>query len=111
VNLFSGDVVWADLGPARGREQDGRRPLVIVASDNYLEVVDTLVIGLPVTSRERGWPNHVPLTGPTGLERPSFAMTEQILTVSRERIRAIAGRIDAESLGAVQVYLRDFLGL
>ena len=109
MNLFTGDVVWAELGPSRGREQTGRRPLVVVASNDYLETVDTLVIAIPVTTTNRGWPNHVPLGGEIGLAKPSFAMTEQLTTISRERISAVAGRVDDETLATIAVYLRDFL--
>ena len=109
MNLFTGDVVWAELGPGRGREQGGRRPVVIVASNDYLETVDALAIGIPVTSKDRDWPNHVPLRGDTGLEKPSFAMTEQVGAISRERIFAVAGRVDDETLASIAVYLRDFL--
>ena len=109
MNLFTGDVVWAELGPARGREQTGRRPLVIVASNDYLATVDTLVIAIPVTSKDCGWPNHVSLAGETGLAQPSFAMTEQVITVSRESVTAVAGQVDDETLAMITTYLRDFL--
>ena len=109
MNLFTGDVVWAELGPGRGREQSGRRPLVIVASNDYLETVDSLALGIPVTSKDRGWPNHVPLEGATGLAKPSFAMTEQVSTFSRERISAVAGHVDDKTLATIAMYLRDFL--
>ncbi|MFW0795071.1 type II toxin-antitoxin system PemK/MazF family toxin [Gordonia sp. CPCC 205515] len=78
-------VVWAELDPTRGREQAGRRPALIVASDLYLEQADSLAIILPTTTIERGWPNHVPLRGPAFTPtRPTFAMTEQPRTVTRE---------------------------
>lgn len=109
MNLFSGDVVWAELGPSRGREQQGRQPMVVVASDDYLETVDTLAIVVLVTSRDRGWPNHIRLSGETGLAKDSFAMTEQLLTISRERIVGLAGSVDEMCLGRIAVYLRDFL--
>ena len=109
MNLFTGDVVWAELGPGRGREQSGRRPLVVVASNDYLEIVDTIAIAIPVTSKDRGWPNHVPLHGETGLVTPSFAMTEQVITISRERITSVAGQVDDDTYTAITTYLRDFL--
>jgi mRNA interferase MazF len=109
VNLFTGDVVWAQLGPSRGRKQTGRRPLVVVASNDYLETIDTLVIAIPVTSTDRGWPNHVRLQGQTGLAKPSFGMTEQVTTISRERISAVSGHVDDETLTTIAMYLRDFL--
>ena len=106
-----GAVLWASLDPTRGREQAGRRPVLVVASEDYLAVVDTLTLVLPVTTVDRGWPNHVALSGPTGLRRPSWAMTEQPRAIDRGRIEDIAGQVDATVLEAVDVWLRDFLAL
>ena len=109
--LWRGSVCWAELDPTRGREQGGRRPVLVVASHAYLDVVTSLALVVPVTSVDRGWPNHVPLRGAAGLDRPSWAMTEQIRTVSRDRLVAVAGVVDDETLADVDVFLADFLGL
>jgi mRNA interferase MazF len=109
--LVTGDVVWANLDPTSGREQGGRRPVVVVASALYLDVADTLAIVVPVTTRDRGWPNHIRLAGPTGLDQPSWALTEQPRTISRTRLdAAAAGNIDDACLDEIRLYLRDFLG-
>ena len=109
--LETGDIAWAELGPSRGREQSGRSPVLVVSSPGYLESIDTLVIVVPVTTRDRGWPNHIPLSGPTGLGHASWAMTEQPVTIARERVFDVAGNVDAVCLASVRVYLIDFLGL
>lgn len=106
-----GAVLWCDLDPTRGRERAGRRPVVVVASEDYLEVVDTLIIVVPVTSVDRGWPNHVLLEGRPGLGRPSWAMTEQPRTISRDRVSEVAGAVDNLTLAAIDGWLRDFLAL
>lgn len=106
-----GAVLWAELAPTRGREQSGRRPVLVVASEAYLDVVDTLVIVVPVTSTDRGWPNHVPLAGPHGLTRPSRAMTEQPRTLDRARVVDVSGAVDPATMQAVDQWLGDFLGL
>jgi mRNA interferase MazF len=109
--LEPGTVAWADLAPVRGREQSGHRPVLVVASTGYLDAVTTLVICVPVTSVDRGWPSHVLLTGPTGLEVPSWAMTEQVRTLSRGRLTRTAGAVDAAALLGVRTWLADFLDL
>lgn len=111
LELKTGSVVWAAFDPVKGREQGGHRPAVVISSDLYLDVVDTLAIVVPVTTRDRGWSNHVLLTGATGLDQPSWAMTEQPLTLSRRRLTARAGSVDEECLLRIRVYLRDFLDL
>ncbi|NLE99090.1 MAG: type II toxin-antitoxin system PemK/MazF family toxin [Propionibacterium sp.] len=103
-------ALWVDLDPALGREQAGRRPALVVASDLYLEQADTLAVILPATTVDRGWPNHVRLRGPE-FSRPTFAMTEQPRTISRSRIHGIIGRVDAATMREVDLWLRDFLSL
>lgn len=110
--LRRGSVLWAELDPVRGREQSGRRPVLVVAGDLYLEQAHTLAIVIPATTNDRGWPNHVPLSGP-GLTLPTrtLAMTEQPRTITRERLFDHAGMVDAATMREVDRWLRDFLGL
>lgn len=112
AELRRGMVVWAEFDPVRGREQSGRRPALVVASDLYLEQADTLAVIVPGTTTDRGWPNHVALRGSgLDLDRPTFAMTEQPRTITRERIVGVAGIVDRETMTEVDQWLRDFLGL
>jgi mRNA interferase MazF len=108
--LRPGDVVWARPEIAVGREQAGRRPAMVVAGAGYLEAVDTLTVVVPITTVDRGWPNHVEVTGAI-LGRRSWAMSEQIRTISRERVVGRAGRADPATLAAVHGWIADFLEL
>jgi len=108
--VLPGSVVWVDLDPTVGREQAGRRPAVVVASSGYLDAVTELAIVVPATTTDRGWPQHVQLTGPTlALPRPTYAMTEQPRTISRQRIASVAGTIDSSCLASIRRWLNDFL--
>lgn len=82
--------------------------MIVVASRGYLDVVDQLALVVPVTSVDRGWPNHVALDG---LGRPSFAMTEQVRTVSRGQLHGVLGVATADELREVRRWLADFLDL
>jgi len=66
---------------------------------------------IAVTTADRGWPNHVLLRGAHGLDRPSWAMTEQVRTIAWDRIRDVVGLVDDSTLGDIDVYLRDVLDL
>ncbi|MCK0112468.1 type II toxin-antitoxin system PemK/MazF family toxin [Ornithinimicrobium sp. F0845] len=107
-DLAPGDIVWAELDPAMGREQGGRRPVVVVASSGFLDVVDSLAIVVPVTSVDRGWPNHVRLGR---IQRPSFAMTEQVRAVARRRLHGRLGHAAPQELADIRMWLSDFLGV
>lgn len=112
TELRRGMVAWAELDPVRGREQSGRRPVLVVASDLYLAQADTLAIIVPCTTRDRGWPNHVKLAGEhLALPDTTYAMTEQPRTVTRERLLDVAGVVDARTMREVDGWLRDFLAL
>lgn len=108
MRLTPGSVVWADFGETVGREQAGRRPAVVVSSLSHVRAADTLVTLIPCTTRARPWPNHVPLEGATGLPEATFAMTEQIRTVSRERVLALTGSLSTECLELISRWVRTW---
>lgn len=107
--LTPGRIVWADLDPTTGREQGGRRPLLVVSSQDHIDTVTALVTVIPITARDRGWPNHVTIPVGAGLSRESFAMTERVRTISRARIRAVGGQVPAETLRVIRQWINDFL--
>lgn len=110
--LVRGSIVWAQLDPTVGREQTGRRPALVVASTRYLATATSLAIIVPVTTVNRGWPNHIRLRGDNlGLDRASYAMTEQPRTIDRTRITSVVGVVDETTLREVEVWLRDFFDL
>jgi mRNA interferase MazF len=108
--IIPGLIVWVELGVGQGREQGGRRPALIVSSEDHLVIADRLATVVMCTSRDRRWPNHVALSGPTGLSRPTYAMTEQVRTIDRGRIVSTSGSATPECLREVRSWLDDWLG-
>jgi mRNA interferase MazF len=109
VALTAGQVVWCDLEPAVGREQGGRRPCVVISSTDFSDVIDELIVVVPCTSRERGWLSRIPLSGPTGLARLTFAITEQPRTMSVSRVHGLAGFVDSECLTEISRWVSVWL--
>jgi len=109
VELSPGEVWWARPDPAVGREQAGRRPVLIVSGGLYLDTVTTLALAVPLTSTDRQWPNHVRLDGLDALHHPTFAMTEQVRTISRGRLLTRIGVIGPADLSAVRGWIVDYL--
>ncbi len=108
--VLQGSVLWAWLDPAVGKEQAGRRPVVVVSSEDYNALVTDLLIVVPVSNTDRGWPNHVPLTGEVGTVG-GFAMTEQPRAVRRERCGDLVGIVDSRCLDEIKRLLADFIGV
>ena len=109
VRLAPGRIAWVDLGQTVGREQAGRRPCIVIASADLLEAADSMAIVIPCTTTDRGWSNHVELTGPTGLSMPTFAVTEQPRAVSRERMARPIGSVDDACLTEVMRWVGAWL--
>jgi mRNA interferase MazF len=79
------DVYLADLNPTVGREQFGKRPVLII-SNNYENLLDTVTI-IPITSLKNGrkvYPNELLLKNE--LEVPSILLCQQIRTISKTRL-------------------------
>jgi len=79
------DIYLADLNPTVGREQFGKRPVLII-SNNYENLLDVVTI-IPITSLKDGrkiYPNELLLQDE--LEKPSILLCQQIRTISKSRL-------------------------
>ena len=110
---FRGEIWNADLDPTRGREQAGRRPVLVVSTDRFNEGPAELIVILPITSQGKGIPWHVPVKASrdAGLTKDSFIMCEAIRCVSRERLAKRLGEIADPALAEVEKRLRILLEL
>ena len=107
-----GEGWLVDLEPIRGREQGGQRPAVILSVDLFNEGPAGLVVALPITSRQKKIPFHVPLHPPEGgLKTVSYVKCEDIRSISSERLLKKWGTIEAASLAQIEDRLRILLGL
>jgi mRNA interferase MazF len=57
----TGDLIWTDFDPTKGREQAGRRPALVVSPAAFTENTG-LAIVCPITSRVRPFPTSVVLS-------------------------------------------------
>lgn len=107
-----GEIWEVDLNPTIGREQAGRRPVLIV-SDNALNSSPRgLVVVIPVTGTSRGLPTHVPIIPPEGgLSKPSVLMIEQVRSISKDRLGRRYDVVSQATMGRVDQILRIVLGL
>jgi mRNA interferase MazF len=107
-----GDVWLADLDPTRGREQAGKRPVLIVSTDRFNQGPAELVVVVPITSKGKGIPWHVRITPPDGgVKTASHAMCEMVRCISRERLVKKWGAASDETMFAVDERLRILLEL
>jgi mRNA interferase MazF len=108
--ILRGDLLWADLEPVRGREQAGRRPILVLSREVFNERSGT-VIAMAVTSRSQsaGFPLTYPL--PDGLlPKPSWVKISQVRTLSTERLGRKLGRLPEPDVDRVVEGLLDIVG-
>src|SRR5205823_10567561 len=110
---FRGEIWNADLDPTRGREQAGRRPVLVVSTDGFNAGPAELVVILPITSKAKGIPWHVrfPAGSDTGLRTESYAMVEAIRCVSRERLSKRLGDAPRAAMAEIEKRVRILLEL
>lgn len=107
-----GDLFWATPDPGIGREQTGRRPVLIMSSDAAITALPQVVTTIPLTSRRRDWPTHVEITGrQTGLSQPTWALCEHVRTISTQRLAGQLGSADTNTLEQAARILRYLLEL
>ena len=107
-----GEVWLADLNPTRGREQAGRRSVLVISEDLFNRGAAGLVIVLPLTSTIRGIPSHVPVAPPEGgVRNASAILCEAVRSVSIERLVARWGAVESRTMAAVEDRLRMLLRL
>ncbi len=105
--------VWLiDFSPTRGHEPSGLRPGLVVSVDPFNHGLAGLVVVLPITSRAKGIPLHVEVSPPeAGLRQRSFIKTEDIRSISIERLVERWGRLSAKTMQLAEERLRLLLGV
>ncbi len=97
-----GEVWRLDLSPTRGHEQAGERPALVLSVDKFNAGPAGLVIVAPLTSVDKHQPLHVRIDPPEGgIRETSFAKSEDVRSVSSERLLERWGAVERSTLRAV----------
>ena len=110
ARILRGEIVWADLNPAIGKEQAGFRPVLVISQDVFNDRSGT-VIALAITSQPQrvGFPLVFELTSPN-LPKKSWIKISQIRTLSTRRIKSKIDRISPEELDEIIEGLNEIVG-
>lgn len=110
ARILRGDIFWADLDPARGHEQGGQRPVVILSEDVFNARSGT-VIAMAVTSQPQraGFPLTLELTS-VKLPKQSWVKISQIRTLSVKRLGKKAGQVASKELDRLIEGLNEIIG-
>lgn len=112
--LRRGDIYYADLNGlehARGSEQTGRRPVLIIQNDIANCYAPTTIIAILTTKRKRRLPTHVLLRDFAGLNRQSIVCLEQIKTIDKSRLEEYKGNIGSDAMKEIEKAMAVSLGM
>jgi len=114
VIVERGQVWTADLGEPDGSEPGYNRPVLIVQTDafNRSRLHTVIAVVLSANLRLVAAPGNVLIPAKaSGLRKDSVANVSQVITVDREFLIELAGRVRGQVLKDVENGLRLILGL
>lgn len=103
-----GDIYFVVGGAAIGSEQSANRPAVVVSNDignRFAPIVEVVYL---TTRKKVGLPTHVFIGS---APKPSVALCEQIVTVSKSRLQRRIGRVTQQEINNIDKALRKSLGI
>ena len=110
-----GEIYFVNLNPVQGREQAGRRPVLVLSADaiNRLPLVVTVVVGTKGENVTRDYPTNVRVsTAESGLPTETVFLCFQLRSLDSSRFAGPpAGKVAGTMLEKVETAVRHCLGL
>ena len=113
MSIRRGDLFWVDLNPAKGSEQAGRRPAVVIQNDIGNAMAATVIVA-PLTTKRfvKDYPFNVSVPrGVAGLQEPSTMLFSQIRTIDKSRLEGKIGHLPPTYLQRANRAIAISLGL
>ena len=110
--IARGEVYLVDWSPARGSEQSGMRPAVILQNDVGNRFSSTTIVAAISTRFRRPYPFHVAIgAAESGLPEDSVVKLDQVLTVDQGRLVRRVGVLSQERMREVARAIHHSLAL
>lgn len=109
-NPLQGEIWLFDPDSTTGNEIGKKiRPCLVISNNTWNKVRSGLVIIVPLTSVQKDILSHVRIDPPEGgLNTISFALCEQIRSISRERLKKRIGLVKSPTiLNEIRSWLLD----
>jgi mRNA interferase MazF len=108
--MWQKEIWMADLEPVKGREQGGRRPVVIISGNTMNEHYGVRII-CPLSSHVKNFTGCVLLKKDklNKLPKDSEVLTFQLRTISTARLIKKIGVITPDQLRNIRLFLNEIL--
>jgi len=112
LNPLQGEIWLFDPDPIKGNEIGKKiRPCVIISNNMVNSGASGLLFIVPLTSVNKGIESHVKINPPIGgVSVPSYALCEQMRSISKVRLVKKLGTIQSLSiLNEIRSWVVDFI--
>ena len=101
-NFRRGQIYLADLSGAKGSEQGGTRPVMIIQNDIGNKYSPTVIVA-PITSQiqKHKLPTQALISEEAGLNNESMIMLEQVRTIDKTRLMQYIGMVDEKEMSYI----------
>ncbi len=111
-DIRRGEIYWVDWNPARGSEQSGLRPALVIQNDVGNKFSPTTIVAALTTAIEKPYPFLVKITAKeSGLPKDSSVNMAAILTVDKARLANRCGELGRARMLEVDEAIKASLGL
>lgn len=115
ANIQRGEIYFVDLNPVIGREQAGKRPVLVISNDvvNRQPLVVTVVIGTNGANIPKEYATNVRVSSAdSSLPLETVFMCFQIRSIDVSRFSTVpAGKLSGKVLERIENTIRYCLGL
>jgi mRNA interferase MazF len=110
--LSRGQIYWVNGNPARGSEQSGIRPALIIQNDTGNRLSPNVIVASVTTAPNKPYPFLVLLTAKeSGMKENSAVNLGSIMTVGKERLGDKCGQLNLEKMVEVDNAICVSLGI
>ncbi len=110
-----GEIYFVNLNPVQGREQTGKRPVLVLSvnSLNQVPLVITVVVGTKGENITRDYPTNVRVSSSeSGLPLETVFLCFQIRSLDQQRFPSeVSGRLLSDKMLKIEAAVRYCLGL
>ncbi len=107
-----GEIWLVSLGAARKGEPGNNRPAIVISADELLSGTDDeLIVVVPLSSSRAPSKLRPPVSPVSGIDAESAAIPRAVRAVSRRRLLRRLGRLEPDTLAAVDRALATVLAL
>jgi mRNA interferase MazF len=107
-----GEIYWVNWNPARGSEQSGLRPALVIQNDTGNQHSPTTIIAALTTAITKPYPFTVKVAAKeSGLPKESMVNLAVIMTIDKARLTEKCGELSEAKMNEVNEAIKVSLGM